>query len=241
MVWTTANRFVSRSNWIAWTFSISLWTEKATSRSNSRRGLRSVGQHGEHGQVSRTEDARSVTAATASRTNPSASCRVRHDHYWRRHVWPGGGIRLAHYDQKVCILERHTTIGGLNSFYRMNGRDYDVGLHAVTNFTPAGAKKGPLARLLRQLRFRWEEFELSEQCGSAIAFPGVRLGFTNDINFLKSENRSRVSSAEGQLRALARTTGDYDDLNQENFAGSTRQSCRPSSPTLCSSRCCCAR
>ena len=46
------------------------------------------------------------------------------------------GIRLAHYDQKVCILERHYTIGGLNSFYRMNGRDYDVGLHAVTNFTP---------------------------------------------------------------------------------------------------------
>ena len=27
------------------------------------------------------------------------------------------GIRLAYYDQKVCILERHTTIGGLNSFY----------------------------------------------------------------------------------------------------------------------------
>ena len=33
------------------------------------------------------------------------------------------GIRLAYYDQKVCILERHTTIGGLNSFYRLNGRD----------------------------------------------------------------------------------------------------------------------
>ena len=29
------------------------------------------------------------------------------------------GIRLAHYDQRVCILERHTTIGGLNSFYRL--------------------------------------------------------------------------------------------------------------------------
>ena len=27
------------------------------------------------------------------------------------------GIRLAHYDQKVCILERHYTIGGLNSFF----------------------------------------------------------------------------------------------------------------------------
>ena len=26
------------------------------------------------------------------------------------------GIRLAYYDQRVCILERHYTIGGLNSF-----------------------------------------------------------------------------------------------------------------------------
>ena len=58
------------------------------------------------------------------------------------------GIRLAHYDRKVCILERHNTIGGLNSFYRLNSRDFDVGLHAVTNFTPKGARKGPLARVL---------------------------------------------------------------------------------------------
>ena len=68
------------------------------------------------------------------------------------------GIRLAYYDQRVCILERHYTIGGLNSFYRLRGRDYDVGLHALTNFTPKGTKTGPLARLLRQLRLRWDDF-----------------------------------------------------------------------------------
>ncbi|NIL99118.1 MAG: NAD(P)-binding protein, partial [Planctomycetales bacterium] len=55
------------------------------------------------------------------------------------------GIRLAHYNQRVCVLDRHTTIGGLNSFYRLGGRDYDVGLHAVTNFTPRGSRQGPLA------------------------------------------------------------------------------------------------
>ena len=53
------------------------------------------------------------------------------------------GIRLAHFDQRVCILERHTTIGGLNSFYRQRGRNYDVGLHAVTNFTPQGHAQRP--------------------------------------------------------------------------------------------------
>src|ERR671911_267266 len=85
------------------------------------------------------------------------------------------GIRLAYYDQRVCIVERHNTIGGLNSFYRLRGRDYDVGLHAVTNITPKGTKRGPLARLLRQLRFSWDDFRISPQPGSEIVFPGVRL------------------------------------------------------------------
>lgn len=133
------------------------------------------------------------------------------------------GIRLAHYDQKVCVLERHTTIGGLNSFYRMNGRDYDVGLHAVTNFTPAGAKKGPLARLLRQLRFKWEDFELSEQCGSAIAFPSARLRFNNNIELLKSEVAREFPSQRDSFERLLGQLADYDDLNQENFGGSARE------------------
>src|SRR5829696_456039 len=96
-------------------------------------------------------------------------------------------VRLAHYGQKVAVLERHYTIGGLNSFYRLHGRDYDVGLHAVTNFTPKGAKKGPLARLLKQLRFSWDDFALVPQIGSQIAFPGVRLNFGNDVELLAAE------------------------------------------------------
>src|SRR6187399_3273753 len=87
------------------------------------------------------------------------------------------GIRLAYYNRRVCILERHTTIGGLNSFYRLGGRNYDVGLHAITNFTPKGTRRGPLARLLRQLRFSWDEMALVPQVGSKVAFPGVSLQF----------------------------------------------------------------
>ena len=97
------------------------------------------------------------------------------------------GIRLAYYDQRVCMLERHTTIGGLNSFYRLRGRDYDVGLHALTNITPKGTKKGPLARLLRQLRISWDELQISPQIGSEIVFPGVRLRFDNDLELLRRE------------------------------------------------------
>ena len=97
------------------------------------------------------------------------------------------GIRLAHFDQRVCILERHYTIGGLNSFYRMGGRDYDVGLHAMTNYAKKGTKKGPLAKLIRQLRFSWEDFKLAEQVGSSIRFPDVQLDFNNNIELLESE------------------------------------------------------
>ena len=97
------------------------------------------------------------------------------------------GIRLAYYDRRVCILERHTTIGGLNSFYRLGGRNYDVGLHAVTNYTPKGARKGPLARLLRQLRMQWEDFGLAPQIGSEIAFPDVRMRFGNNFELFQAE------------------------------------------------------
>ena len=127
------------------------------------------------------------------------------------------GIRLAHYDQKVCILERHYTIGGLNAFYRMNGRDYDVGLHAVTNFTEKGAKKGPLARILRQLRFKWEDFALAPQKGSRIAFPNTQLRFNNDMELLRSEVEATFPNQIDNFDALIAKVVDYDDLDQEAF------------------------
>ncbi|MEX0792456.1 MAG: NAD(P)-binding protein, partial [Pirellulaceae bacterium] len=133
------------------------------------------------------------------------------------------GIRLAHFGQNVCILERHNTIGGLNSFYRLGGRDYDVGLHAVTNFTPKGAKKGPLSRLLRQLRFRWDEFALCEQVGSAIAFPGVTLRFTNDFAMLRSEVAAHFPAQKANFEKLHDSIIDYDDITDDNYGLSARK------------------
>ena len=133
------------------------------------------------------------------------------------------GIRLAHYDQRVCILERHYTIGGLNSFYRLNGRNYDVGLHAVTNFTSKGTRKGPFARLLRQLRFKWEDFALSPQVGSSIVFPNVELKFGNELDQLRSEiQRAFPKQVDNFEKLLARIV-DYDDLDQELYEQSARE------------------
>ncbi|MDA8564059.1 NAD(P)/FAD-dependent oxidoreductase [Mariniblastus sp.] len=133
------------------------------------------------------------------------------------------GIRLAHYDQKVCILEKHYTIGGLNSFYRMNGRDYDVGLHAVTNFTAKGAKKGPLARILRQLRFKWDDFALAPQKGSRIAFPDHNLRFDNDLELLRSEVQREFPNNVDEFDQLVAKISDYDELDQESFEISGRK------------------
>jgi phytoene dehydrogenase-like protein len=134
------------------------------------------------------------------------------------------GIRLAHFDQKVCILERHTTIGGLNSFYRINGRNYDVGLHAVTNYLSSRApKRGPMTRLLRQLRIKWEELSLTPQVGSTIAFPDMRLDFTNEFELFESQVAAKFPGQADNLRRLVDELIDYDDLGQVGNETSARE------------------
>lgn len=133
------------------------------------------------------------------------------------------GVRLAYYDQRVCILERHTTIGGLNSFYRLDGRNYDVGLHAVTNYSPKGAKKGPLAKILRQLRIGYDEWSLAPQLGSRIAFPGVTLDFNNDFEFFRSEIHRQFPDQKDNFERLVGQIADYDNLDFTHADRSARE------------------
>jgi phytoene dehydrogenase-like protein len=116
------------------------------------------------------------------------------------------GIRVAHFGRSVCIFERHNAPGGLNSYYSIAGRKYDVGLHAVTNYSRPGAKVGPLVRLLRQLRIDRDEFGLCEQKQSRIAF-GPRgeeaLRMTNDFAVFESEVARRFP---GQIDGFRRLT-----------------------------------
>jgi phytoene dehydrogenase-like protein len=90
-------------------------------------------------------------------------------------------IRLAMYDKKVCLLEKHVISGGLNSYYKRGKREFDVGLHAMTNFIEKGERKKPLSKLLKQLRIPYDELNLSPQKQSRILFPDNDLTFTNDI------------------------------------------------------------
>ncbi|HCS51207.1 MAG TPA: phytoene dehydrogenase, partial [Planctomycetaceae bacterium] len=133
------------------------------------------------------------------------------------------GIRLAYFDQSVCILERHTTIGGLNSFYRLRGRNHDVGLHAVTNFAKPGTKSGPLSKLLRQLRLSWDDFSLCEQNGSSVVFPGASLKFNNDFSLLESEVAESFPQQVDNFRRLHQFLLEFNELDLAQEAVSARK------------------
>jgi phytoene dehydrogenase-like protein len=125
------------------------------------------------------------------------------------------GIRLAHFGKKVCIFERHNAVGGLNSFYSIAGRKFDVGLHAMTNYVRPGVKGTPLTKLLRQLRIDRDEFALCEQKQSRVAF-GPRgeksLRFTNDFAVFESEIAAKFPAQIDGFRRLVEAVKTYDDV-----------------------------
>ena len=125
----------------------------------------------------------------------------------------GAGIRLAMYDKKVVVLERHYVWGGLNSFYQFQGHQFDVGLHAMTNYASRGAKGLPLTRLLKQLRIRWDELDLHEQGHSSISWPGEKLKFSNDFDLLRSEVARAFPSQTDGFDALTQAARDYNELD----------------------------
>ncbi|UCC59833.1 MAG: NAD(P)/FAD-dependent oxidoreductase [Dehalococcoidia bacterium] len=122
------------------------------------------------------------------------------------------GIRLAYYDKKVCILERHHRVGGLNSFYSRDGHKFDVGLHAMTNYVPKGTKSTPLPKLLRQLKIQADDFGLCQQRMSAVSFPDKTLRFNNDLNFFTQEIRDNFPKQADNFQRLLKTIAEYDAL-----------------------------
>lgn len=135
------------------------------------------------------------------------------------------GIRLAHFGKKVCIFERHNAPGGLNSFYSIAGRKFDVGLHAMTNYVKPGVKGTPLTKLLRQLRIDRDEFALREQKQSRIAF-GARgetsLRFTNDFAVFESEVAAKFPAQIDGFRRLVELVKTYDDVSLDATPESAR-------------------
>lgn len=134
------------------------------------------------------------------------------------------GVRLAHFGRRVCIFEKHTVWGGLNSFYKKGGHHFDTGLHAVTNYVRPGLKgpRPPLARVMRQLRIRAEELALEPQTFSEIVFSDARLRFENGLEVLIQEISEKFPSQVDGFRRLAERCAEYPDPS----AGTPRVSAR---------------
>ena len=119
-------------------------------------------------------------------------------------------IRVALAGKSVLVLERHEAPGGLNSFYRQNGRIFDVGLHALTNFAEKGVKGAPLNKIFRQLRIPRDSFDLNPQLGSRIHFPEKSLTFTNDPARLEAEVSENFPECIDGFREVVRFVEDRD-------------------------------
>ncbi|HVU33323.1 MAG TPA: FAD-dependent oxidoreductase [Opitutaceae bacterium] len=139
------------------------------------------------------------------------------------------GIRLAYFGKKVCIFERHNAVGGLNGFYSIAGRKFDVGLHAMTNFVRPGVKATPLTKLLRQLRIERDEFALCEQKQSRVAF-GPRgetsLRFTNEFAVFEAEVAAKFPRQIDGFHTLLAEIRTLDDTALDTRPRSARAEVR---------------
>lgn len=136
------------------------------------------------------------------------------------------GIRLAQMGKRTAVLERHYLWGGLNSFFKREGRRLDTGLHALTNYVPRGTPGAPLTKLLRQLRIPYEALELAPQGFSQTVFRVggelLRLRYSNDPELLRSEiARAFPAEVDGFERLLA-ALPTFSDESAEGFATSAR-------------------
>lgn len=131
-------------------------------------------------------------------------------------------IRFARFAPGALILEKHSRIGGLNSYYFRNNRLYETGLHAITNFAPAGNKKAPLNRLLRQLKLNRDQFVFHQQFQSEILFQGREsLVFSNDFQQLKDEICTKFPRSANGFSQLIAFLSNFDPFQITPF-NSTR-------------------
>lgn len=125
-------------------------------------------------------------------------------------------IRLSMYDKKVLLLEKHSIPGGLNSYYQRGKILFDVGLHALTNFSIKSEKKKPLNKLLKQLRIDYDQLKLSEQKFSTIKYKSKSLKFTNDINVFLTEIEEKFPLQIENFKNFLEFLKSYNETSLEN-------------------------
>lgn len=127
-------------------------------------------------------------------------------------------IRAARFVPDVLILEQHSRMGGLNSFFYRDKILYETGLHAITNFAQPREKTAPLNRLLRQLKFKRKKFSFCEQYQSEVSFLNCgSLLFSNDFSLLETEVSEKFPHCIDNFRKLLTLIDDLDPFIPVEF------------------------
>ena len=132
-------------------------------------------------------------------------------------------IRLSMFGKSVALLESHTVPGGLNSYYKRGKREFDVGLHALTNYIEKGAKGRPLSKIIKQLRIPYDQFKLVPQKRSRIAFKEVDLFFNNDLEFFKQDIREKFPNQIDGFNNLCQFLESFNETSLDNEYQSARE------------------
>jgi phytoene dehydrogenase-like protein len=120
-------------------------------------------------------------------------------------------IRFARFNREVLVLEKHHRPGGLNSYYYRHNRLFETGLHAITNYAAASAKKAPLNRLLRQLKIPRDHLHFHQQIRSEIIFKGcASICFSNDFKLIEDEIASKFPHCREGFHRLVTFLESFD-------------------------------
>lgn len=128
-------------------------------------------------------------------------------------------IRMAMFDKKVLLVEKHSISGGLNSYYQRRNKElggvrkFDVGLHALTNFVKKGTKGAPLTKLLKQLRIKYDDLKLKEQSYSLIQFSEETLKFSNEFELLQNEIAQKFPKHIDEFIKLVDHIKNFNELD----------------------------
>ena len=126
-------------------------------------------------------------------------------------------IRLARYNENVLVLERHSRVGGLNSYYYRNNRLFETGLHAITNYADKAAKHAPLNKLLRQLKISRDEIGFHQQISSEIKFPETSLLFSNEFDELQQQIKDKFPAESDNFQRLVRYIDEADPFREQEY------------------------
>jgi phytoene dehydrogenase-like protein len=127
-------------------------------------------------------------------------------------------IRASRFLPEVLLLEKHSRLGGLNSYFYRNKHLFETGLHAITNYAAPGDKQAPLNRLLRQLKLRRDQFSFCQQLESEIVFSNVaRLSFSNDSRLLIDGIHTNFPKTSERFDTLLKFVEEYDPFKLVPF------------------------